>query len=50
MKEGGIGGAGTQTDLDFENKVDLLTLIKEASGYAVRQSEKAGRKLFAAAN
>lgn len=45
MKEGGTGGARTQTGLNFENKVDLLTLIKNVPGYAVRQSRKAGQEI-----
>ena len=45
MKEGGTGGARTQTGLNFENKVDLLTLIKNVPGYAVRQSRKVGQEI-----
>ena len=45
MKEGGTGGARTQTGLNFENKVDLLTLIKNVPGYVVRQSRNAGQEI-----
>jgi len=45
MKEGGTGGARTQTGLNFENKVDLLTLIEDVPGYVVRQSRKAGQEI-----
>ena len=42
MKEGGTGGANTQTGLRFEGEVDFLTLIKQVPGYTVRQSPIAG--------
>jgi hypothetical protein len=32
MKEGGVGGANTQTGAVFEGKVDLVTFLKSLSG------------------
>jgi hypothetical protein len=38
MKKDGEGGANTQTGINFENKIDLLTFLdKEVSGYSVKK-------------
>jgi len=37
MKEGGIGGANTQTGLDFERNVDFQDLLAAQKGYEVRK-------------
>lgn len=36
MKEGGTGGSHTKTGLDFEERVDFLTLIREIPGYTTQ--------------
>lgn len=46
MKEGGTGGSSTQTGLNFENKVDLLTLIRRLPNYEVKWSRKAGQEII----
>lgn len=38
MITGGTGGGNTITGLQFENKVDLLTLLQRTHGYEVRKS------------
>ncbi|HEY4501239.1 MAG TPA: hypothetical protein VJI70_03190 [Candidatus Paceibacterota bacterium] len=35
MIEGGIGGGNTKTGLNFEKRVDILTLLKSKKGYSV---------------
>jgi hypothetical protein len=37
MIEGGIGGNATLTGLNFENKVDLITLLKQIKGYSIER-------------
>ncbi|MDX9855255.1 MAG: PD-(D/E)XK nuclease superfamily protein [Parcubacteria group bacterium] len=40
MKKNGIGGANTQTGINFENKIDLLEFLdKEVDGYSVKKVE-----------
>lgn len=39
MKKGGIGGANTQTGIEFEGKVDLLTKLDQIAGYNVKHNE-----------
>ena len=46
MKEGGTGGYNTQTGLLFENKVDLLTLIRRLPNYEVKWSRKVGQEII----
>lgn len=38
MIKGGIGGNTTLTGLNFENKVDLITLLSAIKGYSVEKS------------
>lgn len=35
MKKGGVGGANTQTGIQFEGRVDLLTKLDQLPGYKV---------------
>lgn len=35
MKTGGVGGANTQTGLNFERKVDFQKLLGAIAGYEV---------------
>lgn len=47
MKEGGEGGANTVTGLNFENKVDFLTLLKKVPNYKIRKDQrKAGYEVY----
>ncbi len=47
MKEGGTGGGNTKTGLDFENKVDFLTLIQEIPGYTIQPAPaRTGTKIL----
>lgn len=46
MKEGGFGGGNTVTGLNFENKVDFLTLIQEVPGYSIQKSPIAGTDIL----
>ncbi|MDD5085988.1 MAG: hypothetical protein PHE61_08145 [Candidatus Omnitrophica bacterium] len=47
MKIGGIGGANTQTGLNFERKVDFQKLIEAIPGYEVKKVlGKAGMGVF----
>lgn len=47
MKEGGYGGANTQTGLDFERQVDFQDLLAAKAGYEVKNGPgKAGRGVF----
>ena len=47
MKEGGIGGAKTQTGLDFEKKVDFQVLLSNIPGYRLQTSNsKAGQEVY----
>lgn len=39
MRQGGIGGANTQTGIKFEGKVDLLTRLDSLPGYTVKGNE-----------
>lgn len=40
MKKDGIGGANTQTGINFENKIDLLEFLdKKIKGYSVKKAE-----------
>ena len=45
MKEGGTGGSNTRTGLNFENRVDLLTLVRGLPDYEVKKSSKAGQEI-----
>lgn len=38
MIKDGVGGNATLTGLNFENKVDLITLLKQTKGYRVEKS------------
>ena len=38
MKKGGIGGGSTITGLNFEKKVDILSLLKTKKGYEVKKN------------
>ena len=38
MKLGGIGGCNTKTGLDFEGRVDFLTLLDQIPGYSLKRS------------
>jgi len=40
MIKDGIGGANTLTGLNFEKKVDFLTLLNGVKGYCVQKSDK----------
>ena len=40
MKKGGTGGGSTISGLIFEERVDILTLLKKMPGYAVVQPEE----------
>ncbi len=40
MKEGGKGGGRTITGLNFEDKVDFLTLIKDIPNYSIKNPQK----------
>ena len=42
MKEGGTGGSHTQTGLEFEARVDFLTLIRKIPGYTTRPAPVKG--------
>lgn len=42
MKKGGIGGANTLTGLNFEEKVDLQTLLSKIPGYSLKKSKNRG--------
>jgi hypothetical protein len=47
MRTGGIGGANTQTGLNFERKSDFLSLLDAIPGYAVSEiAGKAGKGIF----
>ena len=46
MKQGGVGGAKTQTGLRFEGKVDFVTLIGKVPGYAVQESTECGTDIL----
>lgn len=47
MKERGKGGANTLTGLNFERKVDFLTLLGQVPGYRVEDSRrKAGHEIY----
>ena len=47
MKKGGIGGGSTITGLNFENKVDFLTLLEKIPSYRVEKSaDKAGHEIY----
>jgi len=46
MKKDGIGGANTQTGINFEGKVDLLEFLdKKIEGYSVKKA-KIGHEIF----
>jgi hypothetical protein len=46
MIEGGIGGNATLTGLNFENKVDLITLLKQIKGYSIERQVVGNNILF----
>lgn len=46
MKKGGTGGGRTITGLIFEEKVDILTLLKKVRGYKVVQPGAGSHILF----
>ena len=47
MKTGGIGGANTQTGLNFERKVDFQKLLGAIAGYEIKKvSGKSGMGVF----
>jgi len=47
MVKDGKGGANTLTGLEFEKKVDLLSLLKTIEGYSVREfSKKTGSEVY----
>lgn len=46
MIEGGIGGNATLTGLNFENKVDLITLLKQIKGYSIERQAVGNNILF----
>ena len=47
MKTGGVGGANTQTGLNFEKKVDFQKLLGAIVGYEIKKvSGKAGMGVF----
>ncbi|KAF3978695.1 MAG: hypothetical protein HFP77_00585 [Methylococcales symbiont of Iophon sp. n. MRB-2018] len=46
MIEGGVGGNTTLTGLNFENKVDLITLLKQIKGYYIESQEVGHNILF----
>ena len=47
MKKSGTGGGETVTGLNFENKVDLLTLLQSTPNYSSKKSPtKAGHAIY----
>ena len=46
MINGGIGGANTGTGLDFEDKVDLLTMLAKIDGYSIEKQAIGSNILF----
>ena len=47
MREGGIGGANTQTGLNFEREVDFQDLLARKPGYAVKPvAGRAGKGVY----
>ncbi|RLA08879.1 MAG: hypothetical protein DRQ51_00555 [Gammaproteobacteria bacterium] len=46
MIEGGTGGNTTLTGLNFENKVDLITLLMQIKGYSVKKQAVGNNILF----
>lgn len=47
MRTGGVGGANTLTGLNFEQKVDLQTLIRKVPGYTTRRVDnQAGLSIY----
>jgi hypothetical protein len=46
MIEGGTGGDTTLTGLNFENKVDLITLLTQIKGYSVEKQAVGSNILF----
>ncbi len=47
MKKGGKGGANTLTGLQFEKKVDFLTLLQKIPGYKAKNADKkVGNDIF----
>lgn len=47
MIEGGVGGSSTKTGLDFEGKVDFLTLLIQKDGYSTNTTDhKAGYQIY----
>lgn len=46
MIKGGIGGNTTLTGLNFEKKVDLITLLSAIKGYSVEKSDVGHNILF----
>ncbi len=46
MIRGGTGGANTGTGLNFERRVDFLTLLGEIPGYAIQKSRLAGHDVL----
>ena len=46
MKKGGVGGGNTITGLNFEGKVDFLTLLDSITGYTVEKIVVGYRVVF----
>lgn len=47
MKEGGVGGAKTQTGLNFEREVDFQDLLSAVPGYVIKNvRDQAGKGVF----
>ena len=46
MKEGGKEGGNTVTGLNFESKVDFLTLLENTPDYSILSNSNAGRDIY----
>jgi len=47
MKAGGTGGSSTVTGLNFENKVDFLTLLRDVPNYRIEEAlGRFGHKIY----
>ncbi|GAA7006488.1 hypothetical protein AOH414_04780 [Helicobacter pylori] len=46
MRKGGLGGANTQTGNEFEEKMDLVSRLKDVKGYRCEKRPLGGYEIY----